>query len=89
VFVNCAGSRDEKYLPHCSRVCCFIGLKEAKLIKDRNPDTEVYICYIDMRSYGSLESLYNTLKDVYGVNFIEGRPSNIEEIWEAIYHCRG
>lgn len=79
VIVNCAGSRDKNYLPYCSRVCCFIGLKEAKLIKDKNPDTEVYVCYMDMRSYGNLESLYNTLKDVYSVNFIQGRPSNIEE----------
>jgi heterodisulfide reductase subunit A-like polyferredoxin/coenzyme F420-reducing hydrogenase delta subunit len=80
VIVNCAGSRDKKFLPYCSRVCCFIGLKEAKLIKDKNPDTEVYVTYIDMRSYGNLESLYNTLRDDYNVNFIEGRPSNIEEI---------
>jgi heterodisulfide reductase subunit A len=80
VIVNCAGSRDKKYLPYCSRVCCFIGLKEAKLIKDKSPATEVYVTYIDMRSYGSLESLYNTLRDDYHVNFIEGRPSTIEEV---------
>jgi len=79
VIINCAGSRDKNYLPYCSRVCCFIGLKEAKLIKDKNPDMEVYVCYIDMRSYGSLDSLYNTLKDVYKVNFIQGRPSKVKE----------
>jgi heterodisulfide reductase subunit A-like polyferredoxin/coenzyme F420-reducing hydrogenase delta subunit len=85
VIVNCAGSRDKKYLPYCSRVCCFIGLKEAKLIKDKNPDTEVYVTYIDMRSYGNLESLYNTLRDNYHVNFLEGRPSVIEEVNGALF----
>lgn len=80
VIIYCAGSRDEDFLPYCSRVCCFIGLKEAKQIKDMNPDCEVYCTYMDMRSYGSLESLYNTLKDVHSVNFIRGRPSNIEQV---------
>lgn len=85
VIINCAGSRDESFLPYCSRVCCFIGLKEAKLIKDMNPDSNVYVTYMDMRSYGSLESLYNTLRDVHGVNFVRGRPSNIEEVNGKLY----
>ncbi len=85
VIINCAGSRDKNYLPHCSRVCCFIGLKEAKLIKDKNPYTEVYVSYIDMRSYGNLESFFNTLKDIYNVNFIRGRPSAIEELNKNLY----
>lgn len=79
VIINCAGSRDKKYLPYCSRVCCFIGLKEAKLVKDMNPKAEVYVSYIDMRSYGSLDSLYNLLKDRYMVNFIRGRASEVKE----------
>ena len=77
VIVNCAGSRDENHLPYCSRVCCLLGLKEAKLIKDVSPDTDVYINYIDMRSFGPFEDLYNTVRETYGVKFIQGRPSEI------------
>ncbi|HID92896.1 MAG TPA: hydrogenase iron-sulfur subunit, partial [bacterium (Candidatus Stahlbacteria)] len=77
VIINCAGSRDENYLPYCSRVCCLIGMKEAKLVKDTFKDTEVYLTYIDMRSYGHLENFYRTLRDTYGINFIKGRPSEI------------
>jgi len=77
VIINCAGQRDQNYLPYCSRVCCMIGLKEAKLIKDVSPQTEVYVNYIDMRSYGSFEELYNTVREQYGVRFIQGRPSEI------------
>ncbi len=76
-IVNCAGSRDENHLPYCSKVCCLLGLKEAKLIKDINPETEVYINYIDMRSYGPFEKFYNTVRENYGVKFIQGRPSEI------------
>lgn len=76
-IVLCAGSRDDNYLPYCSRACCLIGLKEAKLVKDRFPDSTVYLTYIDMRSYGNLEYFYTTLRDSYGVHFIKGKPSEV------------
>lgn len=76
-IINCAGSRDEHHLPYCSQVCCFLGLKEAKLIKDRNPETDVSVFYIDMRSYGELENLYTTLRENYQVAFIQGKPSEV------------
>lgn len=75
-IVYCAGSRDSKHLPYCSKICCLLGLKEAKLVKDRFPDTEVYVLAMDMRSYGTYEYLYNTLRDK-GVSFIKGKPSEI------------
>ncbi len=77
VIIACAGSRDHKYLPHCSRVCCLIALKEAKLVKDLYPDTQVYVTYIDMRAYGTREKFYTTLRDVSGVTFIKGKPSEV------------
>jgi heterodisulfide reductase subunit A len=79
LVVHCAGSRDDKYLPYCSRVCCLIGMKEAKLTKDRFPNAEVYLSYIDMRCYGHFEYLYRTLRDESGVIFLEGRPSEMFE----------
>jgi heterodisulfide reductase subunit A-like polyferredoxin/coenzyme F420-reducing hydrogenase delta subunit len=79
VVVHCAGSRDENHLPWCSRVCCLIGMKEAKLTKDRFPESEVYVSYIDMRCYGQFEYLYRTLRDQEGVVFLEGSPSEIFE----------
>ncbi|UCF71625.1 MAG: hydrogenase iron-sulfur subunit [candidate division WOR-3 bacterium] len=75
-IVYCAGSRDSKHLPYCSKICCLLGLKEAKLVTDRFPDTEVYVIAMDMRSYGTFEYLYNTLRSK-GVSFIKGKPSEI------------
>jgi heterodisulfide reductase subunit A-like polyferredoxin/coenzyme F420-reducing hydrogenase delta subunit len=77
VIINCSGSRDENYLPYCSGICCFLGLKEAKLIKDKNPEAEVYLCYIDIRTSGELEELYTILRKRGGVNFIEGKPAEV------------
>ena len=75
-IIYCAGSRDSKHLPYCSKICCLLGLKEAKLVKDRFPDAEVYVIAMDMRSYGTFEYLYNTLREK-GVSFIKGKPSEV------------
>ncbi|UCD04901.1 MAG: hydrogenase iron-sulfur subunit [candidate division WOR-3 bacterium] len=74
--IYCAGSRDTNHLPYCSKICCLLGLKEAKLVKDRFPEAEVYVIAMDMRSYGTFEYLYNKLRD-RGVSFVKGKPSEI------------
>lgn len=75
VIIHCAGSRDEKYLPYCSRICCLIGLKEAKLARDKSPDAQIYVTYIDIRA--PFEDFYRNLRDTYGVNFIQGKPAEV------------
>ncbi len=45
-----AGSRDPK--AYCSRVCCMITAKQAFMVKEKYPDAEVYVYYIDMRTAG-------------------------------------
>ncbi|MEO0215770.1 MAG: hydrogenase iron-sulfur subunit [candidate division WOR-3 bacterium] len=76
VIICCAGSRDNAHLPYCSRVCCFLALKEAKLVKDRYPQTEIFVCAMDMRSYGNFEYFYTTLREL-GISFIKGKPSEV------------
>jgi heterodisulfide reductase subunit A-like polyferredoxin/coenzyme F420-reducing hydrogenase delta subunit len=77
LIIHCAGSRDENYLPYCSGICCLIGLKEAKLVKDRFSDCEVYVAYMDLRTHGLGEGLYETLRDNLGVTFVRGKPSEV------------
>ena len=46
-FIQCVGSRDEQInKPYCSRVCCMYAMKNAQLIKDKMPDTDVAIYYM-------------------------------------------
>lgn len=78
VIIYCAGSRDANHLPYCSKICCFLGLKEAKLVLDRYPDTQVFVVAMDMRSFGTLEYFYNKLREK-GVTFIKGKPSEVIE----------
>ena len=80
VMIQCVGSRDENANSYCSSVCCMYALKHAQIIKDMAlPDSEIYICYIDMRTAGKgFEEYYKRTSEL-GVNFIRGRPSEIVE----------
>lgn len=52
VFIQCAGART-KQKEYCSRICCMIGIKNAILIKDKFPLTDVRVLYRDMQMYGT------------------------------------
>jgi len=57
-FVQCAGSRDEHHLPYCSSVCCSATIKQTTYIRERYPEAEIHIFYIDIRTMGTLEEFY-------------------------------
>ena len=77
VMIQCVGSRDERYNPYCSSICCMIALKHAQMIKERFPGTEVSICYIDIRSCGrGHEDYYEKAREA-GVKFVKGRPTEV------------
>ncbi|MDY6967872.1 MAG: FAD-dependent oxidoreductase [Spirochaetota bacterium] len=68
VMIQCVGSRDEER-PYCSRVCCSMAVKNALRIKEINPNSNVYILYRDIRTYGLLEEYYTKAREE-GVIFI-------------------
>jgi heterodisulfide reductase subunit A-like polyferredoxin len=57
VMIQCVGSRNDEN-PNCSRVCCQTAVKNALHLKEQNPDTNVYVLYRDIRTYGVLEEYY-------------------------------
>jgi len=80
-FIQCVGSRDEQIdKPYCSRVCCMYAMKNAQLIMDHEPDTEVTIYYMDIRAFGKgFEEFYKRSQEKYGIQFIRGRPATVLE----------
>lgn len=75
VFVQCVGSRceDDKGKPYCSKVCCMYTAKHAMLIREKYPDTEVYVFYIDVRTPGkNFDEFYRRAVEQYGVHYIKG-----------------
>jgi heterodisulfide reductase subunit A-like polyferredoxin len=67
VMIQCVGSRNEEN-PNCSRICCQNAIKNAIALKKRNPETQVYILYRDIRTYGLLEDYYTEARQL-GVLF--------------------
>jgi len=57
VMIQCVGSRDDER-PYCSRVCCSEAIKNALKIKELSPETNIYILFRDVRTYGFRESYY-------------------------------
>ena len=77
VFVQCAGSRDENHLPYCSSICCLGSLKHAKYVLEKNPDSKVYIFYIDIRTPGKYEDFVAKVQAEPNVKMIKGKVANI------------
>jgi heterodisulfide reductase subunit A-like polyferredoxin len=74
VMIQCIGSRNEEN-PNCSRICCQSAIKNAIHIKQLNPDTQVYILYRDIRTYGLLEDYYTQARKM-GVMFFRFDPDD-------------
>ncbi len=78
VFIQCVGSRDMSIgRPYCSCVCCMQAVKNAILIKEKHPEIEVTICYIDIRAYGKGYEEYFERAKSMGVRFLHGIPSDV------------
>ena len=78
VMIQCVGSRNDQVgNEYCTGVCCKFAIKNARIVKEMYPDSDVTICYIDVRTPGlNFEELYKSAQEV-GVRFIRGRPSEI------------
>lgn len=68
VLINCVGSREPER-PYCSRVCCSKSISIALKVKELNPDSNVFVLYRDIRTYGFLEELYEEARSK-GVIFV-------------------
>ncbi len=77
VFVQCVGSRcsacAEKGKEYCSKICCMYTAKHAMLTRDKYPDTDVTVFYIDVRTPGKqFDEFYRRAVEEYGVHYIKG-----------------
>ena len=82
VFVQCVGSRcdacNEKGKEYCSKICCMYTAKHAMLTRDKYPDTDVYVFYIDVRTPGkNFDEFYRRAVEEYGVHYIKGMVGKI------------
>ncbi|MEG2172975.1 MAG: FAD-dependent oxidoreductase [Desulfovibrionaceae bacterium] len=78
-FVQCAGSRDQNHLNYCSYICCMASLKQALYVVEQNPDAEITIFYIDLRTPGRYIKVLEKVQAAPNVRFIKGKVADVQE----------
>ncbi|MEM3725934.1 MAG: CoB--CoM heterodisulfide reductase iron-sulfur subunit A family protein [Candidatus Bathyarchaeia archaeon] len=78
VMIQCVGARTEEK-PNCARICCGQAIKNALKIKETSPQTDVYVLYKDVRSYGFKEDYYRKAaeKGVIFINYDDERKPKV------------
>jgi len=88
VMIQCAGSRNDKR-PYCSSVCCMTALKNALIIKEKNPETHISILFRDLYTPGTEYEKYYRKAREEGILFIryeENRNPIVEENHIRVYN---
>ena len=78
-FISCVGSRSEKHHTYCSKVCCMYMLKHARILKEKYPDIDLYLFFIDVRTVGKdFEEFYVYTKQLGAKIIRGGRVAGVE-----------
>lgn len=89
-FILCVGSRDRHVgNQYCSRVCCTVSVKQAIEVREHFPDCEVFIFYMDIRTYGFYEDLYWKAMEEHDVQIVKGRVAEITSGQNNTVVCKG
>lgn len=78
-FIQCVGSRDRQIgNEYCSKVCCGVASKQATELREQLPESEVFIFYIDMRTYGYWENeIYWPAQEQHHVQYVKGMVTEV------------
>ena len=78
-FLQCIGSRD---LPsgngYCSSVCCMYAIKEALVARDHDPNLDIAVFYMDMRTQGKEFDYARMRAEEKGIRFVRSRIGEIQ-----------
>jgi quinone-modifying oxidoreductase subunit QmoA len=79
-FIQCAGSRDENHLRHCSRICCMASLKQTQYVREAYGDEgKSTVYYIDIRAIDRFEDFYQMVQKDSTVSFVKSKVARIAE----------
>ena len=75
----CVGSRDRQIgREWCSKICCTVSANIAMEIRELSPKTNVYIYYMDIRTYGLMEGEYYWgSQEISKVKYIKARIAEV------------
>jgi len=81
VLISCVGSRDKHVgRPYCSAICCMYLAKHAIMMKEHDPNVDVYNFYMDIRAGGKdYDEFTRRAIEQYDAHYLRGRVSQIYE----------
>ncbi|MBW2661623.1 MAG: CoB--CoM heterodisulfide reductase iron-sulfur subunit A family protein, partial [Deltaproteobacteria bacterium] len=85
-FLQCIGSRDITCgNGYCSSVCCMYAIKEATVVKEHDPDLEITIFYMDMRTQGKgFDAARQRAEKEYNIQFVRARVAGVQKNGENL-----
>ena len=84
-FVQSPGAKDDdKDFPYCNSVTSMVALKQARYVREDNPDGQAYILYQHMRTPGNTELFYKAMQQEDGVFLTKAAVTGVEESGDAL-----
>ena len=78
-FVQCAGSRDENHLNYCSYICCMASLKQVTYVRERVPEAQITVFYIDLRTPGRYQKFLEKVAADPKLSLVKGKVAELTE----------
>ncbi len=84
-FVQSPGAKDDdKDFPYCNSVTSMVALKQARYVREDNPDGQAYILYQHMRTPGNTELFYKAMQQEDGVFLTKAAVTGVEESGDTL-----
>ena len=87
-MIQCVGCRNEER-KYCSNICCMSALKNATLIKEKNPDCNVAILFRDIQTLGTrYENYYRRARElgIIFIKYVPDKPPLIKDDYIEVYN---
>ncbi|MFA7346531.1 MAG: FAD-dependent oxidoreductase [Desulfurivibrionaceae bacterium] len=84
-FLQCIGSRDENCgNNYCSSVCCMYAIKQATLAREHDPECEITLFYMDVRTHGKgFDAARERAVREGNFRLIYSRPPRVEDVFDG------
>ncbi len=77
-FIQCVGSRDLGCNNgYCSSVCCMYAIKEALVTKEHDPEVDITIYYMDIRTQGKDFDAARERAEAIGIKFVRAKVADV------------
>ena len=84
-FLQCIGSRDERCgNNYCSSVCCMYAIKQATLAREHDPEAEITLFFLDIRTHGKgFDAARERATRANNFRIIYARPPRVEDVFDG------